>query len=57
MPKSEFSTLSLSKEMLDNLQEIGYKEMTPIQSESLPYILEARDVIAQAKTGDRRAHV
>ena len=51
MPKSEFSTLSLSKEMLDNLQEIGYKEMTPIQSESLPYILEARDVIAQAKTG------
>ena len=47
----KFSKLSLSKEMLHNLNEIGYKEMTPIQAESLPYILEGRDVIAQAKTG------
>jgi len=47
----EFSTLQLSKEMLHNLNEIGYKEMTPIQGESLPYILDGKDVIAQAKTG------
>ena len=37
--------------MLRNLSEAGYKEMTPIQEQSLPYILESRDVIAQAKTG------
>ncbi|MCW8955075.1 MAG: ATP-dependent RNA helicase DbpA [Sulfurimonas sp.] len=48
---TKFSNLSLSKEMLHNLNEIGYKEMTPIQAQSLPHILEGRDVIAQAKTG------
>ncbi len=47
----KFSTLALSKEMLHNLDEIGYTDMTPIQEESLPYILEGKDVIAQAKTG------
>jgi len=51
MNKKDFSNLPLSKEMLSNLNEIGYKEMTPIQAQSLPYILEGRDVIAQAKTG------
>jgi ATP-independent RNA helicase DbpA len=47
----KFSNLALSKEMLHNLNEIGYKEMTPIQAEALPHILEGKDVIAQAKTG------
>lgn len=46
-----FSSLDLSKEMIHNLDKIGYKQMTPIQKESLPYILKGRDVIAQAKTG------
>jgi len=47
----KFSSLPLSKEMLHNLNEIGYKEMTPVQAESLPHILDGKDVIAQAKTG------
>ena len=46
-----FSDLSLSQEMLQNLNEINYKEMTPIQAATLPHILNGRDVIAQAKTG------
>jgi len=46
-----FSSLPLSKEMLSNLDELGFKEMTPVQQESLPHILEKKDVIAQAKTG------
>jgi len=46
-----FTKLALSKEMLHNLNEIGYKDMTDIQAESLPYILDSKDVIAQAKTG------
>ena len=48
---TKFNTLSLSKEMTDNLDRIGYTEMTPVQSETLPLILEGKDVIAQAKTG------
>ena len=47
----KFSNLPLSKEMLHNLNEIGYTEMTDIQAESLPHILDGKDVIAQAKTG------
>ena len=47
----KFSNLPLSKEMLHNLNEIGYKEMTAIQAQTLPYILDGKDVIAQAKTG------
>ena len=37
--------------MVQNLDNIGYKEMTPVQAETLPLILEGNDVIAQAKTG------
>jgi len=51
MNQKNFSTLPLSKEMTDNLQKIGYAQMTPIQSEALPHILKGKDVIAQAKTG------
>ena len=51
MIDKNFSTLPLSKEMLANLDKMGYKEMTPIQSEALPHILKGYDVIAQAKTG------
>jgi len=51
MSATNFSNLPLSKEMLHNLSQIGYLEMTPIQSQTLPLILEGRDVIAQAKTG------
>ena len=46
-----FSDLSISKEMLNNLNEMKYTQMTPVQAETLPHILNGRDVIAQAKTG------
>jgi len=46
-----FSKLPLSAEMLANLDTLGYREMTPIQAQSLPAILERRDLIARAKTG------
>lgn len=51
MPNTDFSTLPLTKEMLQNLKELGYKQMTPIQADSLPEIIAGKDVIAQAKTG------
>jgi ATP-independent RNA helicase DbpA len=47
----KFSKLFLSKEMLSTLDSIGYADMTPIQSEALPLIIEGKDVIAEAKTG------
>ncbi|MGS0740845.1 ATP-dependent RNA helicase DbpA [Glaciimonas sp. GG7] len=51
MTTSSFSTLPLSPALLRNLDSLGYHEMTTIQAQSLPVILERRDLIAQAKTG------
>ena len=46
-----FSSLSLSPEMLTTLDSLGYKNATAIQEQTLPLILEGKDVIAEAKTG------
>lgn len=51
MNNSNFSNLPLSTQMIDNLNNIGYTSMTPVQAETLPHILEGTDLIAQAKTG------
>ena len=46
-----FKELPLSPAMLDILQQLEYRTMTPIQAESLPITLAGHDLIAQAKTG------
>lgn len=51
MSDLNFSSLHLSKPVLANLEELGYKQMTPVQAMSLPHVLQNKDVIAQAKTG------
>ena len=51
MTTHAFSSLPLTPAQLDNLAQMGYADMTPIQEQSLPLILEGRDLIAQAKTG------
>ncbi|MEZ8824373.1 ATP-dependent RNA helicase DbpA [Vibrio amylolyticus] len=51
MTTTSFSTLSLKPELLQTLDTLGYTEMTPIQQQSLPSVLEGKDVIAQGKTG------
>jgi len=48
---SSFATLSLAASSLDNLTQLGYTQMTPIQAASLPLALAGRDLIAQASTG------
>lgn len=51
MNDKKFSSLNIPKELVKNLDDMHYFEMTPIQYQSLPYILDKKDVIAQAKTG------
>ncbi|MFQ2274978.1 ATP-dependent RNA helicase DbpA [Aeromonas hydrophila] len=48
---NEFSSLNLSPALQDNLASLGYLQMTPIQAQSLPLILDGKDLIAKAKTG------
>jgi len=46
-----FNTLALNKDLLENLKDLGYNEMMPIQEKALPAVLENKDILAQAKTG------
>ena len=51
MTQNSFSSLPLTPAFLANLEVLGYHQMTTIQAQSLPSVLEGRDLIAQAKTG------
>jgi ATP-independent RNA helicase DbpA len=49
--ETSFESLTLRNELIENLAELEYHQMTLIQQKSLPLILEGRDVVARAKTG------
>ena len=51
MSSSSFSSLPLRAATQANLDALGYRQMTPIQAQSLPPMLQGKEVIAQAKTG------
>ena len=51
MQPVKFSTITISAPLLQSLETLGYTEMTPIQAQSLPFILAGDDIIAKAKTG------
>lgn len=46
-----FDQLGLQAELLSAVDAKGYKQPTPIQAESIPAILQNRDVLAGAQTG------
>ena len=46
-----FSELGLSQQLTEALEHLGYKQPTPIQQETIPLLLQGRDVIGQAQTG------
>ncbi|MCK4493719.1 MAG: DEAD/DEAH box helicase [Methylococcales bacterium] len=46
-----FTDLNLSPSILKAIEEQGYKQPTPIQSQAIPPILEGRDIMAAAQTG------
>ncbi len=47
----KFNELNLSKELLNAIEKMGFKNPSPIQQQSIPVLLERKDVIAQAQTG------
>jgi ATP-independent RNA helicase DbpA len=42
---------TLAPELIQVIEELGYKTLTPIQEQSLPVLLKGGDVIGQSKTG------
>lgn len=46
-----FDDLGLHDDLLDRLNEVGYKTPTPIQAKAIPLLLEGRDLLGVAQTG------
>ena len=46
-----FKDLNLNKSLLKILDEVGYESPSPIQAQTIPLLLEGRDIIGQAQTG------
>lgn len=51
MEKRRFEELDLSKEIHRGISDMGFEEMSPIQAQAIPIILEGKDIIGQAQTG------
>jgi ATP-independent RNA helicase DbpA len=47
----EFADLPLNPALFQGLDALGHVQMTPVQTQSLPALIEGRDLIAQAPTG------
>ena len=47
----EFKELNISEEILKAIADMGFKSPSPIQEETIPSLLEGRDLIGQAQTG------
>ncbi len=48
---TQFNQLALAKPLLTALNQLGYEAPTPIQAQTIPRLLEGKDVLGQAQTG------
>ncbi|MCX6131421.1 MAG: ATP-dependent RNA helicase DbpA [Proteobacteria bacterium] len=48
---NDFSSLGLAPALLEVIAELGFTQMTPIQAQSIPILLEGHDLVGQSKTG------
>jgi len=46
-----FGEIELSKKVLQAVSDMGFEEPSPIQSQTIPLVLEGHDVVGQAQTG------
>ena len=51
MEKIRFEDFSLSAEIQKGVKAMGFEEMSPIQGQAIPVLLEGKDIIGQAQTG------
>ncbi len=47
----EFSQMNLKPELVEALRRIGFISPTEVQAESIPIVLDGKDVVVRAKTG------
>jgi len=46
-----FPELGLSAEVLKAIHQLGFEQTAPIQAESIPLLMEGRDIVGQSQTG------
>ena len=51
MEMQYFKDLPLSREVLEGIEELGFKNLFPIQAQAIIPLLKGKDVIGQAQTG------
>jgi len=51
MEKKKFKELGLSKSINMAVEDMGFEEATPIQTQAIPEVMKGIDVIGQAQTG------
>ena len=51
MEKMKFTELPLSGHILSAVADMGFEEASPIQAETIPILLQGRDIVGQAQTG------
>jgi ATP-dependent RNA helicase RhlB len=49
--KTRFHDLGLPKAVMHAIADLGFRYASPIQSESLPIVLDGEDIVAKAQTG------
>ncbi|WHZ02110.1 DEAD/DEAH box helicase [Neobacillus sp. YX16] len=47
----DFNSIGISESTVNKLKEFGVAKPTPIQEKAIPFVMNGRDVIAQAQTG------
>lgn len=48
---TQFNELNISSEVMKAVEEMGYENATDIQAQSIPMIMEGRDVLGRSNTG------
>jgi ATP-dependent RNA helicase DeaD len=51
MEKLRFDEMEFSEAVMKGIRDMGFEEMSPIQSQAIPILLQGIDVIGQAQTG------
>ena len=51
MSVNKFEELELNPQIIRAVEDMGFEEMSPIQANAIPVILDGKDVVGQAQTG------
>ena len=51
MELTKFDELELNPSILRAIEEMGFEQMSPIQAQAIPIVLQGKDIVGQAQTG------